>query len=479
MTAREPLNERAPGGAESQAAGHRAIQARIESPTDPGVPPRLRFWHGFWLPVTHMFRPWTLGAQILDSPVHALAYSILIGLGFLGLVLTSLVVLDYAEPLRSYSRSLEAHLFGFRREDALAALFGAPLGFIGVSLILAVLRFPGLHRSGSPWQTLLRGVKSSLAMVWLASLLVTVGYFVVTGVDSALREIVRPPHRDDAEGILAFAGVSCLFWGLVGWVRQLDEGMVSRHHAVDLPKVCEGCGYLLMGEQAETVCSECGRAAADSLLPGRARRTPEWEDRPSFSNWLKAIGSCLLAPTKAYGSMPMRGGMRASGRLLISTFLAIGIGAYAWFFAVYCMDVLFRRPATPGRFDWVEALAIPIVPGCVCPLVGWLWHRGIGAVVALAVAWQAPLRDGRWLLKLLNYECCYLSLHCVLNGTLLTVFILAQMRFEAVMQAITGVRGISGIPWGVVIVFLGNLALGAIWFARYGRLVRAIRWNNF
>lgn len=441
--------------------------------------PRLSFWQGFWLPVTHMFRPWTLGAKLLDSPVHALACSILIGLGFLGLVLFSLVVIDYGEPMRSYSRSLEVLVFGYRRDDALAALFGAPLGFVGISLILAVLRFPGLHRNGSPWQTLVRGVGSSLAMVWLTSLLVTIGYFVVTGVESALREIVRPPHRDDAEGVLAFTGVALLFWGLVWWVRQLDEGMVSRSDTAELSVVCEGCGYQLMDEQAQGLCSECGRTAVDSLLPGRTRRPSDWEDRPSFSSWLKLIRSCLLTPTEAYGAMPMRDAMRASGRFLIMMFLAIGVGAYGWFFVVKYVDAFLRRPSTPGRFDWVEALAIPIIPGCIFPVVGWLWHRGIGAVVALLVAWQAPLRDGRWLLKLLNYECSYLLLHCAFNGILLTVYILAAKQFEALVRTITGLYAIGGIPWGVVILFLGNLALGAVWLARYGRTVRAIRWNNF
>lgn len=457
------------------AAGSGVVeQGAFQSPV-----PRLTFRQGFWLPLTHMLRPRAMGAAFAGCPAAAQTLSVMAGLAVLSLTVFGLVVFEDRLPGSGFAESLARSIHGRNRADGQAALFGAPLGFIGVSMILAVLRFSGLHRSGSVWQTLARGLRSSLLLVWPAAILIAVSYFAVIVVDSELRRLVRPSQRDDAEGILALAGVSLLFWGLVWWVRQLDEGMVSRTNADELPMVCEGCGYQLVDEQAEAVCSECGRVAADSLLPGRSRRTPDWEARPVFSNWLKSTWSNLRMPIEAYRRMPMRSGMRASGRFLITTFLVIGVGAYGWFFTVYCMDALLGRPAVPGRFDWVEALAIPMVPGCVCPLVGWLWHRGIGAFVALGVAWQSPLRDGRWLLKLLNYESCYLLLHCVFNGTLLSVFILAPKQFEALMQAITGLRGVVGIPWGVVIVLLGNLALGVIWLARYGRTVRAIRWNNF
>lgn len=272
-------------------------QGAFQSPV-----PRLTFRQGFWLPLTHMLRPRAMGAAFAGCPAAAQTLSVMAGLAVLSLTVFGLVVFEDRLPGSGFAESLARSIHGRNRADGQAALFGAPLGFIGVSMILAVLRFSGLHRSGSVWQTLARGLRSSLLLVW---------------------------------------------------------------------------------------------------------------------------------------------------------------------------------PAVPGRFDWVEALAIPMVPGCVCPLVGWLWHRGIGAFVALGVAWQSPLRDGRWLLKLLNYESCYLLLHCVFNGTLLSVFILAPKQFEALMQAITGLRGVVGIPWGVVIVLLGNLALGVIWLARYGRTVRAIRWNNF
>lgn len=440
---------------------------------------RLTFCRGFWLPLTHLLRPRAMGAALVGCPAAAQTLSLLAGLAFLSLTVFGLVIFEDGLSGNGFAETLARHVRGHNRADGQAALFGAPLGFVGISLILAVLRFPGLHRNGSVWQTLARGLRSSLLLVWLAAILIVVSYFVVIAVDYELRRVVPPSHRHDAEGILALTGVSLLFWGLVWWVRQLDEGMVSRTKTDELPMVCEGCGYQLVDEQAEAVCSECGRVAADSLLPGRSRRTPDWEARPVFLNWLKSTWSNLLMPTEAYRMMPMRSGMRASGRFLIMMFLAIGVGAYGWFFTVYCMVALLRKPATPGRFDWVEALAIPMVPGCVCPLVGWLWHRGIGAIVALGVAWQAPLRDGRWLLKLLNYESCFLLAHCAFNGSLLTVFILASKQFEAFMHAVTGMRGIGGVPWGVVIMLLGNLALGAVWVARYGRTVRAIRWNNF
>lgn len=440
---------------------------------------RLTFRRGFWLPLTHLLRPRAMGAALAGCPAAAQTLSVLAGLALLSLTVFGLVIFEDGLSGNGFAESLARYIHGRNRADGQAALFGAPLGFVGISMILAVLRFPGLYRNGSVWQTLARGLRSSLLLVWVAAILIVVSYFVVIVVDSELRRLVRPPHRDEAEGILALAGVSLLFWGLVWWVRQLDEGMVSRTKPDELPMVCEGCGYQLVDEQVDTVCSECGRVAADSLLPGRSRRTPGWEARPVFSNWLKSTWSNLLMPSEAYRMMPMRSGMRASGRYLITTFLMIGVGAYGWFFTVYCMDALLDGPATPGRFDWVEALSIPMVPGCICPLVGWLWHRGVGAVVALGVAWQAPLRDGRWMLKLLNYESCFLLAHCAFNGSLLTVFILASKQFEALTHTVTGMRGIGGVPWGVVIMLLGNLALGAFWLARYGRAVQAIRWNNF
>lgn len=436
---------------------------------------QLSFWQGFWLPVTYMLRPTQFGELFREIPRAALAASVAVGTVFL------LCAIGFSFWLGEAAAGGSAfHLDTGESPAETAATAGLVLlgivgGFAFAMLCLSVLRFPDLHRSRSMFRTLARAFASSCSLVWLIACAVLVSSIVVVGVDSlVLRDtefVVRNLEED-----LGFAGIAVLYWSAVLWIRRFDRGISSQTATPVTDFLCEGCGYQLMPNHTNDVCPECGRSVTDSLTAEAIRQATAWEAQHNARGWLATSLACLRRPTATYASMPMREGMRLATSFAGITILAIVLGAVVWFAILMLIETATRSRT---QIKWTEIATVSIIPGMAVSMIGWTLLRGVGGIVAIFIAWQGSLRDGRWFAKVLNYESCYLWLYCLFNGVWVSLMVFFSTPFNLFMGRVTGVHSIEGIPWGMVILLFGNAALLVIWLTRYGRTVRAIRWNNF
>ena len=231
---------------------------------------------------------------------------------------------------------------------------------------------------------------------------------------------------------------------------------------------CEGCGYDLSHQPSDGRCPECGLAVAVSVLPWRRRTFCDWGNRGHRATWWATTAAVLLAPRRFYTALCVRMPGLAARRFARRHYLAVGTATAVWVFCLGLSDDLLGDE---------EYLFFCCVVSLVVPLLGWVTHRGVGAVAATGWIWSGTLRDFRPARKVLAYETTYLWVFCLYNGLLITSLIQDSGWMVGVFSGFT--YRLVGLSPEVAAFAFGNGALCLVWLWRFRTAIRAVRWANF
>jgi hypothetical protein len=181
-------------------------------------------------------------------------------------------------------------------------------------------------------------------------------------------------------------------------------------------------------------------------------------------------------PSCAIGFQPVAGD---DGRVRVRWFsrlhvMLIGGGAFCWMILMFSWFG-YGMGAT-------DSVCVAVIVGLVVPLIGWVLHRTIAAVVATWWMVRGSLPDGRWAAKVILYETPFLWLFCAVWGTLITSYISADDWVSRAIEPVVDSRSFTwafGMPPELALPLGLSGSLIVLWLFRYQRAGQAIRWSNF
>ncbi|MHC4611447.1 MAG: hypothetical protein ACYS7M_13970, partial [Planctomycetota bacterium] len=131
-----------------------------------------------------------------------------------------------------------------------------------------------------------------------------------------------------------------------------------------------------------------------------------------------------------------------------------------------------------GDAPEAELMLVPCAVLFVTPLIGWVVHRTIGALMTSWWVACGLLDDVAWAAKVLAYETAYLWVFCVYNGVLLSSYMWFGFWITEMVSDDFFYKLVH-MPAEPALVIFGNIALCVAWLWRYQLAIRTIRWNNF
>ncbi|HKQ46564.1 MAG TPA: hypothetical protein VJZ71_00670 [Phycisphaerae bacterium] len=280
---------------------------------------------------------------------------------------------------------------------------------------------------------------------------------------------------DPPWAFVLIAGIPASGLVLAGWTHRALEAAEGRAIEIQIPPICEGCGYDLTHLPQDQLCPECGLAVDSSLEPLIRRPGSDWERRGSIGSLLRTVGELILSPRAFYGRLQLRTPVNGIGRFESLQLLAIGIGAAVWLLAV------FLRLRGKDSHIPVQVFFFPFAFGLIIPFVGWGLHRLLTAVIVSHWVWQRALPNFAWARKVFCYESAFLWIFCLFNGIFFTTIFLGGLWLSGLTKEMLGQRPlyVFGIPPEPLTVLVGNFILCGLWVWRYYIALAAIRWSNF
>lgn len=386
-------------------------------------------------------------------------------------------------------------------------LVAVPLAIV----LLAWLWWPFVHRTGNGFASLgraARGVIATLGMVLMLLLLLAAAYGVYHGERlpaSLYRQMIAEIPNEPFIYVMLPA---LLVWLMIGWLNRAVGGVAERMPSLELPPRCEACGFDATHRPENDRCPECGRGLAESLTPGRLRPGASWQRRETPLSFLDTAWAVLTRPSRFYRRLCLRGlpgGASAgrggqdegdAGRAAYAAALrfsrwqmaGIAIGAAVWMVMMAVGEKLHSWPSMYSGADLWDLLTSAEVVGItsiMCPvlaLVAWVIYRVVAAVSFMVCMWLGPLPDGRWAGSVVAYESAWLWAVCLYVG----LWGLAMMYMEEVVRVVFErlfdegrFMATFGVPPVAVVVFGGLGVVVLLWFERYRRAIRAVRWAGF
>jgi len=362
------------------------------------------------------------------------------------------------------------------------------IGFVatiaGGSLLvvsLAWLYWPNVHRSGPADRSLKASLAAVVASVsgLLPALAMVCGGAVVAAVHAA-GWAGGAWNAGDAVALFGFVAVPLVVAALLRRAARTCAALARNEPEPNLPPRCEGCGYSLTHRPADERCPECGLSVVASLGPHPQRCGTHLQRRACsarLEDWLAEAVRVLRAPREHYALLRLRSAADPSKRLQAANYALIGTAAGLWLLIVPTLD-----RDQPG----VIAIAAVVFPGWVT-LGCWVVHRTIAAVAFSYWIGRRTIPDGRWALRVIRYESCFLWVFCTFWGVLVTSYITYGQWISGLVEpprsgpafVATAPVYVLGIELKLFVVLAGTVALAVVWLWRYHRIGQAIRWSNF
>lgn len=345
----------------------------------------------------------------------------------------------------------------------------------GVTAGLGLIRLPDHYRCGPPLTSIrvvFRAITACLGPAILTIACVGAFFVFVTHLSIELGwTYVRA-----VLSVEPIVGLVCLVAGTSLWILASTGIAVRAAPSVEPelpPPRCESCGYDLTHAPAEGRCPECGADIAPAVNPASKRRASPWEADPGPKSFLGGSWRILTRPSGFYGQLALRTSLQSAIRFHRLHIALFGVGAAAWIMCVGAARTIRSGLAHVGTEFFTQA---PLALLVLIPLVAWLAHRGLSALVFVHWITRRELPDYRWAAKAFRFEIVFLWVLAAHTALFLGSYIVWDDWISTLLPALR--RG-----WGrgepeVAVLVGGNVALAIVWLIRHALILRQLRWSN-
>jgi len=361
-----------------------------------------------------------------------------------------------------------------------AIFFGVVLGIVLLGLWLTWTTLPLLHRHGRVTPSISRAFRAILPvfgpgaeLTLLLGVLAVAEDLELAGNGTLLGWLLLIlPNAEMLTGWLAVVLVCALLLWLGAAVRAARRFVP----AVNLPPVCEGCGYDLTHVSDAGLCSECGRPARDSLEPESIRPGSAWERHPTLGSFITSTARLWVRPTRFYRTLQLRTPPRLPTVFAFWHYLLIGLGAGAWIAAIALYWLLNENLYFGPNFE--EAVYIASIVVFVAPAIWWAGLRTVGAIAATVWLILRYFADHRYAAKVISYEAGFAWVYYVWVAVVAGSFFLFDDWITDLIGRDLARQLIGGGSIEFIVFVAGLLGITICLLLRFRLAGRAIRWAN-
>jgi hypothetical protein len=346
------------------------------------------------------------------------------------------------------------------------------VGALGTA-VLAWLYLFRVHRTGSVWASLcrsLRAVSPCLGLVTIGVLLFG-AYFALRKLD--VISVQAPRFMGDSFEPFSIVASLCLgLW----WLSRAIRAIEREDAGVDLPPMCEGCGYNLTYQSAEGRCTECGMEVTESLTAGHRRRGSPWMRRRGIGTWLATAWKVLWSPSEFYTALQLRTPGSTERNFSVGNYAFVWVMAGGWGVVIFLLMGLKFDTLYEERL--LEQVFVAFTMGLIVALASWAGQRIMAAIAATWWFMRKSLPDGRWAAKVIAYEAVFVWPFLIYLGLLAASFVL----YEDWINQLFGRRPVRlpvFVPAEALAVLVVIPVYGVLSLGRFRIAWRAIRWSNF